>query len=259
MNRKQLIDGIRNRLNSDGASVGTWLQIPHSSVAEILGHSGYDWVAIDMEHGSISIEQLPDLNRAILIGGSLPLVRLAKGGVTECKQALDSGAGGVIVPMIETANQLEQVRDAVCWPPAGTRGVGFSNANLFGKYFDAYKEEAQSPILVAMIEHVRALEELEEIMSVQGLDALLIGPYDLSASLGLTGQVNHEKVVEVMKQILELADKHQIPCGVHVVEPSFERLQEAMDTGYRFLAYSVDSVFLRSAADFDKFPRKSMD
>ena len=168
MNRLEKINSIRQSLAANQPSVGSWMQIPHASVAEIMGQAGYDWVAVDMEHGAISVHQLPGLFRALELGGTLPLVRLAHGHPMDCKQALDAGAGGVIVPMVESAVQLITVRDACRWPPAGTRGVGFSRANLFGKHFEAYREEAQSPLLVAMIEHSRAVEGIEEILAVDG-------------------------------------------------------------------------------------------
>jgi len=131
MNRLEKIRLIRQSLHENKPSVGSWMQIPHASVAEIMGQAGYDWVAVDMEHGAIGVHQLPDLFRALELGGTLPLARLAQSQTKDCKQALDAGAGGVIVPMVESAEQLMQVRDACRWPPAGTRGVGFSRANLF--------------------------------------------------------------------------------------------------------------------------------
>ena len=121
MNRRDNIKKIRNLLATKNFSIGSWLQIPHSSVAETLGNSGYDWVAVDLEHGSIGIEQLPDLFRALELGGTLPLARLAQGGSKDCQQVLDAGAGGVIVPMIENAGQLTLIRDACRWPPACKR------------------------------------------------------------------------------------------------------------------------------------------
>lgn len=248
MNRLTTIQGIRNRLHNGGRSIGSWIQIPHASVAEIMGQAGYDWVAVDMEHGSVSAHQLPDLFRALELGGTLPLVRLAQGQVKDCKQALDAGAGGVIVPMVETAAQLVAVRDACRWPPAGTRGVAFSRANLFGKHFESYREEAQAPLLVAMIEHFRAVDDLDAILRVEGLDALLIGPYDLSASMGLTAQFEQPDFQAAMARTLSLATQHQIPCGVHVVPPSRELLAQRIKEGYRFLAYSLDSVMLNHAA-----------
>jgi 2-dehydro-3-deoxyglucarate aldolase len=245
MNKLLAIKNIRARMQNRKASVGSWMQLTDTSVAEIMGSSNFDWVAVDMEHGAISHQQLPDLFRALELGGTLPLVRVAEGTALSCKQALDAGAGGVIVPMIETAEQLINVRNACRWPPAGTRGVAFSRANLFGKNFDSYKEEAQSPLLVAMIENIHAFNNIEEILSVEGLDAILIGPYDLSASLGITAEFDHPDFISTMGQILRFAVDANIPAGIHVVAPSISELKARIDEGYVFMPYSIDTVMLR--------------
>jgi len=256
MNRLAAIRDIRARLRGGNPSIGSWIQIPHPSIAEIMGQAGYDWIAVDLEHGAIGNHQLPDIFRALELGGALPLVRLAHGHFKDCKQALDAGAGGVIVPMVETADQLEAVRDACRWPPAGTRGVGFSRANLFGQHFDRYCEESQSPLLVAMIENVRAIGNLEAILAVDGLDAVLIGPYDLSASLGMTAQFERKEFNDNISYLCEAASNAGIPCGIHVVMPSEQELDRRLAEGYRFIAYSIDAVFLRTGADFHKIRRQ---
>lgn len=248
MNRLEKIGEIRKSLAAGQPSIGSWMQLPHASVAEIMGQAGYDWVAVDLEHGAICVHQLPDLFRALELGGTLPLARLAQGHLKDCKQALDAGAGGVIVPMVESAAQLRQICDVCRWPPTGARGVGFSRANLFGKYFATYAEEAQAPLLVAMIEHIRAVENLHEILQVEGLDAILIGPYDLSASMGLTGQFEMPEFIAAMDKIHAHCSQHHIPCGVHVVMPEPAMLERRIEEGYRFIAYSIDSVFLNQAA-----------
>lgn len=247
MNRLTAIRDIRDRLHNGGHSVGSWMQIPHASVAEIMGQAGYDWVAVDMEHGTVSVHQLPDLFRALELGGTLPLVRLAQGMTKDCKQALDAGAGGVIVPMIENAAQLVAVRDACRWPPAGTRGVGFSRANLFGKNFEMYQDEAQAPLLVAMIENIGAVERLEDILAVEGLDAILVGPYDLSASMGITAKFDTQEFISTMNRIRVLCAQRGVACGVHVVQPDADVLAQRLAEGYRFVAFSIDSVFLNKS------------
>jgi len=248
MDRLKRIREIRERLGSGGHTIGSWMQIPHPSIAEIMGQAGYDWIAVDMEHGAIGVQQLPDLFRALELGGTLPLARIAEGSPKECKQALDAGAGGIIVPMIESAEQMIAVRNACRWPPAGTRGVGFSRANLFGKHFDSYGAEAQAPLLVAMIENRRAAENLERILAVDGLDAILIGPYDLSASMGLTAQFDSPEFKGMMDRIHHLCGRYRVPCGLHVVMPQPEVLAERIAEGYRFVAYSIDAVFLNKSA-----------
>ena len=248
MNRLKKIKLIRQKLADKNPSIGSWMQIPHSSLAEIMGQAGYDWVSVDMEHGAISVHQLPDLFRALELGGTLPLARLAHGYPKDCKQALDAGAGGVIVPMVMSAEQLITVRDACRWPPSGTRGVGFSRANLFGKHFKMYSEEAQEPLLVAMIENICAVDNLDDILAVEGLDAILIGPYDLSASMGITAQFENPIFVAAMERIRKLCFNANISCGIHVVRPDVEALKKRIEEGYKFIAYSIDSVFISEAS-----------
>ena len=249
MNKLNKIHQIRETLVNGNYSIGSWMQIPHPSIAEILGQAGYDWVAIDMEHGSISPHELPDLFRALELGNTLPLVRIAQGEIKDCKQALDAGAAGLIIPMIESAKQLKKIIDISSWPPAGSRGVAFSRANLFGKNFQSYNKESQSPFIVAMIEHINALEELDDILKVKGLDAILVGPYDLSASMNLTAQFKDEGFLKTMDTIKFKADKAKVPCGVHIVHPDISELNEKISDGYRFIAYSIDSVFLNSSVE----------
>ena len=250
MNRTKAINEIRKKLKSGKQSIGSWMQIPNSSVAEIMGCSGYDWVAVDMEHGSMSLDQLPDLFRALELGKTLPLVRVSEGKSKECKEALDAGAGGVIVPMIESASQLENIRENCCWPPSGKRGVAFHRANFFGGRFKDYLEEAQSPLIVAMIETAKGMENIDEILDVKGLDAIIVGPYDLSASIGKTAQFESKEFLNALDKIYKSAKIKNIPLGIHVVEASRQELQTRVDEGYQFIAFSIDSVMLRSQANY---------
>ena len=241
--RLEKIKIIREKLKNGKASIGTWQQIPHASISEILGQAGYDWVAVDIEHGSISVDQLPDLFRAIELGDTLPMARIAESKTKDCKQALDAGAGGIIAPMVESAEQLKMVRNACNWPPTGTRGVGFSRANLFGKNFDSYLEEAQSPLLIAQIEHIKAVNNLPDILQVEGLDAIMIGPYDLSASMGITGEFDSQKFTDLMASIINCCKKYNVSCGVHMVQPDRKLLDSRIDQGHRFIAYGTDAIF----------------
>ena len=249
MNKLETIQQIRTVLQKGNTSIGSWMQIANSSVAEIMGQAGYDWVALDMEHGSMCVHQLPDIFRALELGGTLPLVRVAQGDSLECKQALDAGAGGIIVPMVENAEEVAMARSACCWPPTGNRGVAFSRANLYGKHFDAYKEEAQQPLFVPMIENANAVKNLDEILEVEGVDAIMIGPYDLSASMGMTAEFEHPDFIAAMSHILKAAQRYKIPAGIHVVDPSESELTKRIADGYRFIAYSIDAIMLVSSTN----------
>ena len=192
-------------MRGGNATIGTWLQFPSADVAEVMGASGYDWVAVDMEHGAFTRAILPDVFRAIERGGSTPFARIAQAELRPIKDALDSGAQGLVFPMIESREQLDRAISLSLYPDAGgSRGVGYSRANMYGRDFDPYRVDvAKDILLVAQIEHIRAVEQLDAILSHPRLDAIMVGPYDLSGSMGLTGQFDHPDFVAVMDRINE--------------------------------------------------------
>ena len=192
-------------MRGGNATIGTWLQFPSADVAEVMGASGYDWVAVDMEHGAFTRAILPDVFRAIERGGSTPFARIAQAELRPIKDALDSGAQGLVFPMIESREQLDRAISLSLYPDAGgSRGVGYSRANMYGRDFDPYRVDvAKDILLVAQIEHIRAVDQLDAILSHPRLDAIMVGPYDLSGSMGLTGQFDHPDIVAVMARINE--------------------------------------------------------
>jgi len=162
--------------------------------------------------------------------------------------------------MIESREQLDQ---AISWatypghddgrrdgePPRENRGVGFCRANAFGRDFDAYmRDTAPRIFLVAQIEHIRAVEDLDAILDQPRLDAIMVGPYDLSGSMGLTGQFDHPDFKAVMARIHEACRRHHARMGLHVVQPDPGELRRQVAAGSRFIAYGIDSVFLWQAA-----------
>jgi 2-dehydro-3-deoxyglucarate aldolase len=150
--------------------------------------------------------------------------------------------------MITSASQLEPLVSGCHWPPKGTRGVGFCRANGFGAQFEDYREEAQSALVIAQIEHVDAIAQLDAIVAVEGVDAVIIGPYDLSASLGRTGDLTHPDVLGAIEAIRSACQRSAKPVGTHIVSPNTDILQMRINEGYQFIAYGVDTVFLREAA-----------
>ena len=241
------IKKFRRDLKLGKVLIGGWIQISNSNIVEIMSDANYNWIALDMEHGSFSIGDLPDLFRAIEVKNKLSLVRLPRKNIEVCNQALDAGCAGVIIPNINNDLELISIRNACYLPPHGTRGVGYSRANLFGKKFAKYKKQKIKPIIVAMIENIASVNNLEKILSVKGLDAILIGPSDLSASMNITGKFNHPKFKSVLNTINKLSKRYKIPCGIHIIEPKYKILKKYIKQKYQFLPYSTDAVLLNTA------------
>jgi 2-dehydro-3-deoxyglucarate aldolase len=243
----ELID-IKSAIKAGHISVGSWLQIPSADVAEIMGHAGYDWVAVDLEHGSFTRRELPDIFRALELDGAVPFARVADCAMTSIKGALDSGAKGLIFPMIKSRTQLDEAIGFSLYPPNGIRGVGYCRGNLFGKNLDQGLAENSNTFFCAQIECIQAVKALDEILTHPRLDAIMVGPYDLSGSMGITGQFEHPDFVAALKTIHQKAKEHKIAMGIHVVQPDPAQLAARITEGYRFIAYSADSIFLYRGA-----------
>jgi 2-dehydro-3-deoxyglucarate aldolase len=247
MDKKSKIQNLRNKLKNKEASIGSWIQISNASIAEIMGSAGYDWIAVDLEHGNISSENLPNLFRSLELGGTLPFARLSSVDKVESKKVLDAGAAGIIIPNILSPLQLTEIIRYSMWPPSGKRGVGFSRANLYGKNFNEYLDFAQTPVIIAMIEDYEAIQYLDEILKVKGLDAIFIGPYDLSASMNLTGEFENKQFIDCVDDIKTKCLIYKIPIGIHVVNPDIKLLEMKISEGFQFIAYSIDTVFLNKS------------
>ncbi len=239
---------VKAKLLDGKVTIGSWLQIPDASIAEIMGNAGYDWVAVDLEHGDFPKTNLTNIFRAIELGGTLPFARLSDTCPTNIKQTLDAGAKGLIFPMIESAEQLARAISSAMYPPQGNRGIGYSRANGFGQYFEDRFQSANQIPIVAQIEHITAVKQIDEILSVKGLDAIIVGPYDLSGSMNLTGQFDHPEFIKTMEMISSKASAHKIPMGSHIVQPNKRELEQKIQEGYQFIAYGIDALFLYTAA-----------
>jgi 2-keto-3-deoxy-L-rhamnonate aldolase RhmA len=230
-------------------TLGGWLQIAHPTPAEIHARLGFDWVCVDLEHGAIGIESTAAIFRAISGSDCVPVARVPANDPVWIHRSLDAGAQGIIVPMIDTAEEAERAVREARFPPRGVRGFGFSRANAHGIDFAEYAREADEGIAVVLqIEHARAVENLEEIAAVDGADALLIGPYDLSGSLGVVGQLEHARVLECLDRFTSVCRSRGLAAGTHLVRPTEQGIRAAVAEGYTLLALGLDTVFLETAA-----------
>ena len=244
MDKLSALAKLRKNLKKGLVSLGSWQQIPNQAISEILGSQGYEWIAIDLEHGSIGISQLPNLFLALESNNVLPFVRVSESNYINSHQALEAGAAGIIFPMVRDGKQLRTLIENSQLPPSGNRGVGFSRASLYGKNFEKYSEFAQKPFIVAMIESKEAIDNIEGILENDSLDAILVGPYDLSASLNDTGNFESLDFLNYMKKLDCACRKYSVPKGIHVVKPSKKQLKDYIDKSYQFIAFSTDALFL---------------
>jgi 2-keto-3-deoxy-L-rhamnonate aldolase RhmA len=232
---------LKEKLNNKELSVGSWITLAHPAIAEIMAMAGFDWLTVDLEHSVITIREAEELIRVIDLCGVVPLVRLSANDPVQIKRVMDAGAHGVIVPMVNTAEEARKAVESVRYPPEGKRGVGLARAQDYGSSFERYKEWLnQESIVIVQVEHITAVENLDAILSVEGVDGFIVGPYDLSGSLGIPGQFDNELMIEAMSKIQSFMRTSSKIAGFHVVEPDVDQLQQRVREGYRFLAYSVD-------------------
>jgi 2-dehydro-3-deoxyglucarate aldolase len=202
-----------------------------------------------MEHSSIDLNNLLPLIISIEKNDMVPLVRLGENNANSIKRLMDAGAYGVIVPNICNSGDVIAAVNATKYPPAGTRGVGLYRAQGYGKKFEEYMQWLDSEsVVIVQIEHIDAVRNIDEIFSVHGIDAFIIGPYDLSGSMGKPGKFNDDEVQEAMDQVLQAGEKYGIPAGFHSVSSDPKEAMKYKNKGFKLLGFSLDSIFLGDAA-----------
>ena len=228
-------------------SIGSWITLGHLSIAEIMADAGFDWLCIDMEHSVIDNYTAEQLIAIIEAKGCVPYGRVGENDPLIIKRVLDAGAKGVIVPMINSAEDARKAVDSVKYPPVGTRGVGLARAQGYGFNFEKYARKVNDETtVIAQIEHVEAVNNLEEILKVDGIDGTIIGPYDLSGSLGKPGEYDDPKVHQVLDRYEEISRMADKAMGYHVIKPDGRLVLKKIKAGYTFIAFSLDTLFLGS-------------
>lgn len=240
---------FKRGLREGPVQLGFWLALADPNVAEICAGQGYDWLLIDAEHGPQTLPGIVEQLRAIeATPPCSAIVRVPGHDPTAIKQILDLGAQTIIVPMVETAEQARAIVTASRYPPAGERGLGGARAARWGGY-PAYVAEANAQLcIVAQIETISGVANLEAIAAVDGIDALFLGPADLAATHGLLGPANVDALLDLCSDILARIVATGTPAGILSRD---ERLvQRFLDGGARFIANGIDSFAIaRFAAD----------
>jgi 2-keto-3-deoxy-L-rhamnonate aldolase RhmA len=240
---------IRQALLERRVTIGTWIQIGHAAVAEVLANAGFDWIAADCEHTDMGLAEFAAVARGLHGRGSVPFVRVRENDTLAIRQMLDLGALGVIVPLVNTPADAARAVRAAKYPPAGVRGFAFHRGNNWGVDFADYAANANDQIaVVVMIESREAVENIDAILAVEGVDGVFIGPYDMSGSYGIPGQTNDPIIQNACARVVAACRKAGKAAGMHVVIPTPEAIAKGVADGFTFLALGVDTVFLDRAA-----------
>ncbi|MBT3306496.1 MAG: 2,4-dihydroxyhept-2-ene-1,7-dioic acid aldolase [Alphaproteobacteria bacterium] len=237
---------LKKRLSKDEPLIGAWLQSSSATIAEAMATCGFDWMAVDMEHGIADVEQASLAFAVCERHGVSPLVRLPHADPYLARRLLDAGAEGLLIPVAEEASAVSEFLSHCLYPPEGRRGVGLVRANQWGETFEDYSRNFK-PVIVPMIETKKGVEAAGDIAAIPGVDGLFLGPYDLSANLGAPGDFDKPEFVAAVAAVREACAANNKAPGIHQVEPNRGLLDERIKEGFRFLAYGTDLVAVRHA------------
>ena len=235
-----LIRSFKKKLE-EGTVKGPFSKTEDPAMIEAMGYAGFDFVILDLEHGPNSTRSLQGLVRAACIAGILPIVRIKENYPGLAAEVLDIGAAGIQVPQVTNAHDARELIRAARYAPEGNRGVcrfvraaDYSATDRF-QYF----KEANEALVILQLEGIEAIQNLNEILDVPGIDVLFIGPYDLSQSLGVTGQINHPEVVCAMEHIVQKCRMKNVATGTFV--DTVGNARRWKQAGVKYIAYSVDT------------------
>ena len=236
---KNIIREFKEKLKGEGA-IGVFSKTSDPAFIEAMGYAGMDYVIIDLEHGPNSVQSVQNLIRGAQVSGLMPIVRVKESCASVQSEVLDIGAGGIQVPQITTKAEAEAVIKRTKFSPVGERGVCrfVRAANYSAKDRFEYFKDANEAVTILQIEGQEGVDNIEDILSVEGIDVLFIGPYDLSQSLGVAGQIEHPLVEQKMLEIVELCAKKGITVGTFV--DTVANAQKWKKLGVKYISYSVD-------------------
>jgi len=236
---------LKERLVRRELTIGSWITIGSAIVAEVMARAGYDWLTIDMEHSAITLDVAQDLIRVIELCGVSPLVRVGENSPYLIKRVMDAGAHGVIVPMVNSRQDAEAAVRAIRYPPQGQRGVGLARAQQYGADFEGYRAwNERESILIVQVEHISAVDSIDDILCVPGVDGFIIGPYDLSGSLGVPVHFGHPAVLAALEKVKQASRRLDALAGFHVIPPESKPLADKIAEGFKFIAHSLDTLLL---------------
>ncbi len=250
-----LANHVKRRLAAGVPSIGSWLALQSPESAEYASRLAFDWLVVDTEHNAIDIHTLSRMFTAMVGSNTAPMVRIPWNSAENFKRVLDAGAWGVVVPMVNSRAEAECAAEAIRYPPEGRRSVG---GGRHGISFEAgaeqyFRHANEELLLVVQIEHIQAVEQVDEILSVPGVDACFIGPNDLAASMGIGLGVplesDHPRIVEAIDEVLRSCRQHGVAPGIHCSDgPAVGR---RIAQGFRFCAMASELRYMLTGLSSD--------
>jgi 2-dehydro-3-deoxyglucarate aldolase len=237
---------LRTRLRQGEACIGAWLMSGSPIHAEAMASLGFDWLCVDLEHGSTDISDIEAVFVAAERHGAAPMARINALDGDLARRLLDLGAMGIIVATSESARDFSDFAGSCLYAPAGRRGVGLSRCNLWGDRFEGYKRDFQ-PILAPMIETRLGVDEAGALAALPMVDAMFMGPYDLSSDLGCAGEFDNPVFTDAVATVRKACEDHAVAPGYHQVICSDSALQARIDEGFKLVAYGTDILSMRQA------------
>jgi 2-keto-3-deoxy-L-rhamnonate aldolase RhmA len=243
-------NALRKKLEGGQPVYGTMIQaVRLPALGQIMALAGCDFLFFDMEHGPFSIETIADMVQMTRLAGVVPLVRVPNDEYHLMVRPLDAGAQGIMIPRVETKAQVEHIVECTMYPPLGDRGcsVNKGHNDFAGQDMWEFTETAnRENMIILQIERAKAVEDIDNLLSVPGVGGAILGPNDLALSLGVRDRDQLDALEEPIQRVLDAALRHKIPCGIHIA--NLDWLAEWQRRGMQLMCYSTDLAFLRSGA-----------
>jgi 2-keto-3-deoxy-L-rhamnonate aldolase RhmA len=239
-------NSLKSRLKNGDLLVGPLVTLPSPEVAEIMALVGFDYLWIETEHAPTDFVRAQMMVQAA--GGRCPcLIRVPECSEVWTKKALDTGCDGIVVPQVRSAEEARAVVDWCLYPPAGKRSVGVSRAHNYGMSFQEYVATINETLtIVIQVEHIESVHRIQSIVQVPGIDAVFVGPFDLSGSLGVIGQVTHPEVVDAIETTRRHCAEAGMPMGIFALDA--QAAKDAVKSGFNLIALSMDAIFMWQSA-----------
>ena len=236
---------LKNKLRNRERLFAGWVSYSHPSITETFARAGFDFIAIDMEHSTITLPEAQRIIAASQSEGVPCLPRPVSHSNDWVKPLIESGADGMLIQMVNKPEEVQSLINDIKYPPLGKRSYGVNRAQAYGFDFDTYiKNWNKESIFMIQVESIEAVENIESLVAYDEVDAVMIGPLDISGSLGVPGQTSHPLVIEASKKVINACKKYGKSCGTHVADSNMKSVQDLFDLGYTFAILGSDLFVL---------------